>query len=165
LVSEPRTVRLKVGGLWYSTSKTSVQSQDFMSSAGRWPVVRVLERQAQKWAHVTRNKTTRTIKLKTNNIWQVEPGTNSSLITNRCHLLWQMRNFECRVFFLFLIRMERDCADENFGHSRKFRRCFDKHVTGQVKTTFETSRRFTRNFIALGMHASTCLLVLLILIS
>jgi hypothetical protein len=122
-----------VGGLWYSTSKTSVQSQDFMSSAGRWPVVRVLERQAQKWTHVTRNKTTRTIKLKTNNIWQVEPGTNSSLITNRCHLLWQMRNFECRVFFLFLIRMERDCADENFGHSRKFRRCFDKHVTGQVK--------------------------------
>ena len=33
--------------LWYPTSEASVQSQGFMSSAaGRWPVVRVLGRQA-----------------------------------------------------------------------------------------------------------------------
>jgi hypothetical protein len=30
--------------LWYSISEASVQSQGFMSSAGRWPVVRVLGR-------------------------------------------------------------------------------------------------------------------------
>lgn len=48
---------------------------------------------------------------------------------------------------------------------RKFRRWFDNFVTGQVKITYETSPTFTRNFPALGMHASsTCLLVHLILI-
>jgi hypothetical protein len=48
---------------------------------------------------------------------------------------------------------------------RKFRRWFDNFVTGQVKITYETSQTFTRNFPALGMHASsTCLLVHLILI-
>jgi len=74
LVSEPRTTHLKVGGLWYPTSEATVQSQGFMSNAGRWPVVRVLGRQAQKWARVTRNKTVRAVRPKTDNIWQVEPG-------------------------------------------------------------------------------------------
>ena len=50
--------------LWYPISEASVQSQDFMSSAGCWPIVRVLGRHAQKWARVTKNKTVRAEGLK-----------------------------------------------------------------------------------------------------
>jgi hypothetical protein len=37
---------------------------DFIKSAGCQHVVRVLGRQAQKWARITRNKTVRAVKLK-----------------------------------------------------------------------------------------------------
>jgi hypothetical protein len=42
LVSESRTARLKVGGLWDPTSKASVQSQGFISACSPWLVRRVL---------------------------------------------------------------------------------------------------------------------------
>jgi hypothetical protein len=60
--------------LWQSTSETSVRSQSFMSSDARWFVVRVLERQAQKWTRVTRNKTVRAVRSKMNNIRQIRLG-------------------------------------------------------------------------------------------
>jgi len=49
-----------------------------MSSAGRWPVVCVLGRQAQRWARVTKNKIIRTVRPKANNIREVGPGYYSA---------------------------------------------------------------------------------------
>ena len=40
----------------------------------RYSAIRVLGRQAQKWARVTRNKTVRAVRPKADNIWQVGPG-------------------------------------------------------------------------------------------
>jgi hypothetical protein len=45
-----------------------------MSSAGRLPIIRVLGRQAQKWAHVTKNKTMRAVRPKADNIQHVGLG-------------------------------------------------------------------------------------------
>jgi len=42
-----------------------------IKSAGCQLVIRVLGCQAQKWARVTRNKTVRAVRPKTDNIWQV----------------------------------------------------------------------------------------------
>ena len=50
-----------------------------MSGAGHRPVVRVLGHQAQKWAHITMNKTMRAVRPKTDNIRQV--GSAITLIT------------------------------------------------------------------------------------
>ena len=65
---------LRWGGLWYPTSEASVQSQGFMSSAGRWPVVRFLERQVQKCIRITKNKTVRAVRPKADNIRRVGLG-------------------------------------------------------------------------------------------
>ena len=45
-----------------------------IKSVGCQLVIRVLRRQAQKWTCITRNKTVRAVRLKTDNIWQVGPG-------------------------------------------------------------------------------------------
>jgi len=45
-----------------------------IKSAGCQLVIRVLGCQAQKWAHVTSNKTVRAVRPKADNIWQVGPG-------------------------------------------------------------------------------------------
>jgi hypothetical protein len=45
-----------------------------IKSAGCQLVIRVLGRQAQMRAHVTRNKTARAVRPKADNIWQVGPG-------------------------------------------------------------------------------------------
>jgi len=42
---------------------------DFIKSAGCQHVVRVLGRQVQKWARVTRNKTVRAVRPKADNKW------------------------------------------------------------------------------------------------
>jgi hypothetical protein len=68
--------------MWYPTSEASIQSQSFMSSVGHWPVVRVLGRQTQKWARVTRNKTVRAVEPKVDNIQQVRSG---------CYIWYQSR--------------------------------------------------------------------------
>jgi hypothetical protein len=68
--------------MWYPTSEASIQSQGFMSSVGHWPVVRVLGRQTQKWARVTRNKTVRAVEPKVDNIQQVRSG---------CYIWYQSR--------------------------------------------------------------------------
>ena len=47
---------------------------DLIKSVGCQLIIHVLERQAQMWACITRNKTVRMVKLKTDNIWQVGPG-------------------------------------------------------------------------------------------
>jgi hypothetical protein len=45
-----------------------------IKSAGCQLVICVLEREAQKWARVTRNKTVRAVRPKADNIWQVGSG-------------------------------------------------------------------------------------------
>ena len=47
---------------------------DFIKSAGCQHVVRVLGRQTQKWASVTRNKTVRAVRSKADNTLQVGLG-------------------------------------------------------------------------------------------
>jgi hypothetical protein len=53
-----------------------------IKSAGCQLVIHVLGCQAQKWAHVTRNKTVRVVRPKADNIWQVWPG---------CYIWYQSR--------------------------------------------------------------------------
>jgi hypothetical protein len=45
-----------------------------IKSASCQLIIRVLRRQAQIWARVTRNKTVRAVRPKADNIWQVGPG-------------------------------------------------------------------------------------------
>jgi hypothetical protein len=47
---------------------------NLIKSADCQLVICVLERQAQMWARIIRNKTVRAVRPKTNNIWRVGPG-------------------------------------------------------------------------------------------
>jgi hypothetical protein len=67
-----------------------------IKSAGFILVIRVLGRQAQKWARVTRNKTVRAVRPKADNIWQVGPG---------CYI-WLILGL---VIHLYYVELWNDC--------------------------------------------------------